>query len=173
VLGEDTAAAHDALEAVRAKIEDYFLRCRFAAFDARFMPPEKLDDASVAALGEPVLSGETPALGAIPIASPGVGRALPLGEGLNPVWVERVATFQKKALEPLLGARSELTEADWKAVVEKLAPYAAWKAEAHGENAEGLGIDRVEALLGDDSRTAIEALIAEDLTWKQEAEDVF
>lgn len=172
-LGDDTAAAHDALEAVRVKIDDYFLRCRFAAFDARFMPREKLDDASIAALGESVLAGDTPALGAIPLASPGVGRALPLNEGLNPVWVDRIATFHAKALEPLLGARSELTEEDWKSVVAKLAPYAAWKAEPHGEGVGELGIERVEALLADDTRKQIEDLIAQDLTWEQEAADVF
>jgi hypothetical protein len=35
VLGENTGAAVTALRAVRAKVEDYFARCRLAAFDAR------------------------------------------------------------------------------------------------------------------------------------------
>src|SRR5690606_8583938 len=34
-LGAGTAAASSAVEAVRAKVDDYFLRCRIAAYDAR------------------------------------------------------------------------------------------------------------------------------------------
>jgi hypothetical protein len=34
-LGEATAAASGAFEAVQAKVDDYFTRCRLAAFDAR------------------------------------------------------------------------------------------------------------------------------------------
>src|SRR5690606_17225150 len=85
----------------------------------------------------------------------------------------RIAAFQKRAIEPLLGARTELTEKDWDDLVAKLAPFAAWKAEPHGGVVEPLGIDRVEALLSNGTRAALEELIAQDLTWKQEAEDVF
>ena len=34
-LGEATAAASDAVKAVKVKVDDFFARCRLAAFDAR------------------------------------------------------------------------------------------------------------------------------------------
>src|SRR6185503_8501980 len=51
-LGDATAAAADAVRSVRARAEDYFRRCRLAAFDPRALPLlEKKEDESLLASG--------------------------------------------------------------------------------------------------------------------------
>ena len=50
VLGEATAAAAEALGAVRAKIDDYFSRCRLASFDARAAAALSASEAKLEAL---------------------------------------------------------------------------------------------------------------------------
>ncbi len=172
-LGDATAAALDAVDAVRAKIDDYFLRCHFAAFDARFQLGVEKDASAFALLADGVLSITTPALEAIPLATPGVGRPLPLVEGLNPIWSARMQAFRTAALEPIVGARDTLTEAEWNTIVSTLAPHAAWRAEELGASVAALGVERASALLTDGTRAAIEAMLAEDMVVKQEADDVF
>ena len=48
-LGDDTAAAAAALDAVREKVEDFFPRCRVAAFDARALASLNRTEAEYAA----------------------------------------------------------------------------------------------------------------------------
>jgi len=55
-LGDATAAAADAVAAVRDKIEDYFTRCRMAAYDARAAVALGGSDADLAALSPRQLS---------------------------------------------------------------------------------------------------------------------
>jgi gamma-glutamyl:cysteine ligase YbdK (ATP-grasp superfamily) len=57
---------------------------------------------------------------------------LPLKTGLNPAHAAAVATLLAAAVQPLLGDRSELTEADWAALQAKLAAYETWKAAKAG-----------------------------------------
>jgi hypothetical protein len=57
-LGADTTAAYTALEAVRAKVDDYFARARVAAFDARAVALINGEDKEyVAALAQTLSSG--------------------------------------------------------------------------------------------------------------------
>src|SRR4051812_8649572 len=62
VLGETTVTAMTALEAVRAKIEDFFVRCRFAAFDHRAAVALNRPEQEYLALASKDLSATAPEL---------------------------------------------------------------------------------------------------------------
>ncbi|CAB1370993.1 hypothetical protein [Denitratisoma oestradiolicum] len=131
-LGEATAVAHEALEAVRGKIDDYFLRCRLAAFDDCAGAALNADEATYRTLSAPpLLAADT--LAGLPLARIEAGRALPLDIGLNPAWAEPVKTLNQMLLTPLLGALDGLSEAQWTAAKEALAPYGQWLAARPGE----------------------------------------
>ena len=49
-------------------------------------------------------------------------------------------------MQPLLGERTALSEADWQALKDKLAPYAAWLAARPDAAAEGDGVRKLEQL---------------------------
>ncbi|MFN7197983.1 MAG: hypothetical protein ACK4MJ_12530, partial [Hylemonella sp.] len=82
----------------------------------------------------------------LPLARVQAGAALPLTQGLNPAWAARLQTLRQLAVLPLLGARDSLSQAEWQALKDRLAPYAAWRAARPGEAAEGAGIRGLEKL---------------------------
>lgn len=145
-LGDATAAAHDALLAVAEKVEDWFVRCRLAAFDERAGVALNAADATLAALGDATLKTDAESIAALPLARVQAGAALPLGAGLNPAWAARMQALREAAVTPLLGARDALTEADWQALQAKLAPYAAWLAAKPDAAAEAEGVRQLEKL---------------------------
>jgi hypothetical protein len=145
-LGDATEAAHAACQAVAEKIEDWFVRCRLAAFDARAGQALNAADDALTALGTGTLKADADSIAALPLARVQAGAALPLTLGLNPAWAERVAALRDLALTPLLGQREVLSEADWRALNDKLAPYASWLASKPDPAKEGEGVRQLEKL---------------------------
>ena len=131
-LGEATEAASNAVAAVREKLDDFFVRCRLAAFDARAGEALNASDDALKSLGGAALSIAHSDIAALPLARVGAGATAPLGAGIdseiNPAWAARIADFRETAVVPLLGPRTTLTESDWLAVQDQLAPFVAWQA---------------------------------------------
>ncbi|RTD98080.1 hypothetical protein EJO68_01475 [Variovorax atrisoli] len=160
-LGDRTLAATEALRAVAAKIDDFFARCRVAAYDVQAVvalnPSPQAYDA---------LSGHTLDVGAQPIAELPLApvtpsRSLPLrGTSLNPAWAEAMTVFARDAVAPLLGERDTLEEEQWQQLRRRLAPCEAWIASRPANALAGLPRERIDALLA--TRDALLALIAED-----------
>jgi hypothetical protein len=161
-LGEQTVPAFGALQAVRAKVDDYFARCRVAAFDARATAALNRDEAAYAAVAAKPLTAAAADVADFPLATVAAGRPLPLGEGVNPAWAGAMATFVAQVVTPVLGPRSVLTETEWASVTSRFAAYAAWEADKHGAKVEALGIARVREILASGARAALNAMIAED-----------
>jgi len=166
-LGDATLPAAAALQAVRAKVEDYFFRCRLAAFDPAAGAALNADAAAFAALAVADLSGGAESGGhgpvaGFPLARVEAGRPLPLDGGINPAWAASVARLRDAVIVPLLGPRAALTEAEWQAVCDRLAPCLAWQARKAGAMVESLGVERVRAIRVGTARAAIAALIAGD-----------
>lgn len=161
-LGGGTHDALDAFEAVAARVEDYFMRTALAAFDARAAGLLNPSDGEYAELAAVQLSESCKALEAMPIARIEAGAVLPLVEGLNPAWAERVRTFATRVVTPLLGERKTLDAEGWLSVKTRLAPHRAWRDRKPAGSVEKLGRERLEALDRQEVRAAIEALIAKD-----------
>jgi len=162
-LGDATAAASAALEAVRAKADDYFIRCRLAAFDGRATDVLNRSQADFAALGSKDLAASQDDLAAFPLAKVEPGRPLPLAEGVNPAWATRMAALQGAVVTPILGeGKASLAQDDWAQLTARLAPYQAWQASKAGASVGDLGLARVRELLASPMKDALAALIAQD-----------
>jgi len=170
--GAGTAAASAAIRAVKAKVDDFFGRCRLAAFDARTAPLLNRKEEEYVAIATKDLSISAQEISGFPLAHVAAGRALPLTTGINPAHAAAVAAFVAAAVKPLLGHRDELTEADWAALQAKVAPYDAWLASKAGAAVQTLGIARVREILGGNARQAVADLIARDKTLEAEAAGV-
>ena len=83
-LGEGTAAAAAVFDAVRDKVDDYFTRCRLAAFDERAATALNPADTTYADLAVQALGTGGEGVAALPLALVGPGRGLPLKAALNP-----------------------------------------------------------------------------------------
>ncbi len=126
-LGQDSEAAYGALVAVTDKIDDFFLRCRLAAFDARASEALDASDETYRMLAADALLQEA-SLARLPLARVEAGGVLPLRSGLNPAWAAGMASFCSRVVQPLLGACETLTEAEWLGIRERFSGYAAWRA---------------------------------------------
>jgi hypothetical protein len=162
VLKGDTAVAFDALQAVRAKVDDFFARCRLAAFDARALQALNREEKEYLAVAAKDLSITAEEVAGFPLARIEAGRALPLKDGVNPAWAGKLATFAEKTVKPLLGEKSVLTEAEWTTVCGKLSAYEAWNKEKAGAKVEKLGAARLKVLSAADARAPLDVLLADD-----------
>jgi hypothetical protein len=163
VLGEATAAAVAAVKAVRAKAEDFFARCRLAAFDARATPALNRTEAEFLAVAAKELKLSVEEAAAFPLARIEPARALPLFDGVNPAWAAALAVLHAQAVAPVFGAaKTSLTEAEWIALNAKLAAYETWLGGKAGGAVEKLGLARLQEILAGPGRAALAALVARD-----------
>ena len=168
-LGAETAAAATAVNAIKGKVDDYFGRCRLAAFDSRTIAlVNRREEDYAAVLNKDVSINVSEILG-FPLAQVAPGRPLPLRGVVNPACADAIAALREKAVSPLLGEKAELTEADWAALQARFVPFAAWNAAKAGASVESLGIARVREILAGQERAKIDALIAQDKALEYEA----
>jgi hypothetical protein len=131
-LGDATEAACTAVAEVKQKLDDFFVRCRLAAFDTRAGEVMNASDDALKSLGAVALTATHADIAALPLARVGAGATAPLSagidSGINPAWAARIATLREAAVVPLLGARAALSESDWQAVQDQLAVFVEWQA---------------------------------------------
>jgi hypothetical protein len=171
-LGEATGTAAAAWEAVRAKIDDYFTRCRLAEFDPRAADPLNPSAADYATLAVADLADSGSRLVAFPIARCEAGRDLPLATGVNPAWTQALARFSAAVVAPLLGRRESLSAGEWQRISAGFRGHADWLAAKAGMAVEPLGPARVRELLAGDFEQAILELIARDRALQPQADAV-
>lgn len=170
-LGDDTPAAWAALQAVRSKVDDYFMRCRLAAYDQRAQDALNREEKVWLEVAAKDLSITTDEVAALPIARVEAGRAMPLTDGVNPAWAGRVDALRQQAVLPTLGKDMDrLTEAEWRGLCNRFAPHGAWIAGKQGAAVESLGIQRVREILAGKTRAVLEQAIADDLAVAPEVE---
>jgi hypothetical protein len=163
VLGDATDAACAALKAVRAKVEDYFGRCRLAAYDSRATAALNRAESEYLAIAAKDLKISADEVAGFPLARIEAGRPLPLLEGVNPAWAAALATLHQAVVKPVFGAEKKvLTAEEWTALNARFSPYETWLGGKAGSAVEKLGLPRVRAILAGPGRAALADLIARD-----------
>ena len=162
-LGVNTEAASGAVRAIKAKVDDYFARGRLAAFDPRSVNALNRDEKDYAALSTKDLTSNHADIASLPLAQVGADHTAALDARHQPS-VGRClgGALQTNAIVPLLGARTVLTEADWNALLGKLAAFDAWNASKTGGSVEKIGLQRAREILATKAKETLTALIAKD-----------
>lgn len=162
-VGDVATTAYDTIKTVRAKIDDYFARCRLAAFDSRALAALNRQETEYLDLAAKDLKITSEEVAGFPLARIEVGKPLPLLEGTNPAWSSALAVLQKAVVAPLFGAtKTSLTADEWITLTGKLAPYETWLAAKPATPVEKLGLPRIQALHAAADKAKLDALIAED-----------
>ena len=160
-------AAAKALNAVAAKVEDFFARTRLAAFDANALVPLSPTAEGYAALSQQVLSQQDAAIAALPLAKVVADGDLPLRHGVNPAWAAAMDTLRTAAVLPLLGEQDSLTAAQWQHLKAQLADCQAWLAAYPQTPLGDMGWDEAQALLASGIQQQLQAFIQHDEDEKQ------
>ncbi len=163
-LGEQSSSALAAINAIRTQVEDFFEQVEVAAFDARAVGFLNFNDADLQSLQNRSREEVTAMMAKVPLARVAPDAPLPLRGEVNPVFAGALATLNRDAVAPVFGKELEsITQAQWRELLAKIAPYEAWLAAKTGEAVESLGIARIGELLNQpEHREALEALIAVD-----------
>ncbi|MCK9392276.1 MAG: hypothetical protein M0Q01_12010 [Syntrophales bacterium] len=163
-LGVATESAAAAFNEIQPKVEDYFARCRLAAFDVRALSALNRQETEYIAIAEKSLSSSVDEVSGFPLAMIAVGnRPLPLKEGINPAWIVPMENFTSTVIQPLLGNRDSLTEAEWEQIRSTFAPFHAWQSRKEGASIEQIGIDRAREIVAANAKDAIDELLAKDM----------
>ncbi len=166
---EGTEAAVAAVKAIRAKIDDYFGRCRLAAYDPRTVTAlnRREDEYLVIAADDMTITADEVA--GFPLAQVGAGRPLPLSGPVNPAHAAALDALRKQAVQPLLGDRPLLSEADWIALGAKLAAHEAWLAEKPPLKIDTLTTARIAEIRKTGLWRALTDLVSKDKAVEAEA----
>jgi len=154
--GERTAAAFDAYNALKDKMNDYFTRCRLVAFDTEVA---KAVNVAVTDIND---------IDNCPIAAPKAARTLDLA-AINPAWQKR---FDDLASLIGFSGKAEMTEADWRSVETTFNDYAAWLGAKKGAEVEPLGEIRINAILIAGEKESLLALVEKDKALAAESSSI-
>ncbi len=162
-LGAATGDAFAALVAVRDKIDDFYMRCSLAAFDPRAGGLLNGSEDALRSIGSQLLAaGGHKDVAALPLAYVQNDAKLALATGINPAWAAAMGSFVAHVVTPVLGAKAELSEADWAAVKAKFAAHEAWLDAKPTTPLDAMDPAALEALLASDARARLTAQVDQD-----------
>lgn len=170
--GDGTAAAAAAVRAIKGKVDDYFGRCRLAAYDPRTVALLNRKEEEYLAIAAKDMSITAAEIAGFPLAAIAAGKPLPLKGAVNPAHAAAVAALDASAIKPLLGDKAELTEADWASLQAKLGAFEGWSAAKAGAVVEKLGLKRVRDILGSPAKDTVNALLAKDKALEPESSSI-
>lgn len=169
--GDATPAACAAVDALKSKIDDYFMRCKLIAFSAEAAQALDVSVERISGISAGDLSQSGEEIASYPLARVSASAELPLG-AINPAWQAAVANLKATVLDVDFPGKETLSEADWKAVEAKLAPFIAWTGAKKGTTVEPLGLDYIKEAVTDKAKTALLDLIAQDKALEGEFADI-
>ena len=167
--GADTDRVIDLYNALDAKIKDFFMRTKLAAFSPDSTASLDVQTASIQAISADNLTSKGDEIASYPIARVTGKAEIDLSAPVNPAWAARFAEFKSLAIDP---AAKVLTEEDWAAVGSRLSAYASWKAAKAGAAVESLGIDKVNGLLAQNRKDSLLAIVAHDASLAEEVGNI-
>ncbi len=170
-FGEKTEDAYNSFLELKSKIDDYFLRCQLSEFDEASTETLNSIIARIETITTKDLTDCIDDISGFPLAKIESAKPLSLVSGINPAWKAKVDTFRG-----LISATDkevlQLDEKVWKELCEKFVAFETWKGEKTGIEVEPLGFDRLQAILDENRKADLLALVEEDKRLEEEANNL-
>ena len=167
-FGDKTDAAIAAYNALDAKVKDFFMRSKLAAFSPESVSSLDVQTSGIQAISAENLTGKMDEIAAYPIARVTGKAEIDLSEPVNPAWAVQFELVKSVAFAD----KKVITEADWAAVGTSFAAYTAWKGAKAGASVEGLGLEAVKKFLAEDKKAALLEIVAQDAALAEEAANI-
>lgn len=171
-FGERTEEAFVLFSVLKSKIDDYFLRCQMAEFDANSVDMLNSLSARVERINEKDLSTCIEEISSFPIAKVEADKPLSLDGGINPAWADRLQKLRVLVADSLGHQKSELSENEWLALCDKFRAFDSWRVEKSGSAVEDIGIDLVRQLLAGNYKESMLLLIEKDKALESEVNNI-
>ena len=171
-LGTDTDEAWTALQEVKDKIDDYFMRTELASYAPQALSALNVDETTLLTATYGLQGSDAEALSRLPLSKITADAPLNLTAGLNPVWREKIQRFAR-LLSPLLPQTNSMSRQDWENIQRTLTSYAETMAQkpvpvtvevsiAAESSIEALGEKRITEILHGDVTQRFFSLLAKD-----------
>ncbi len=170
--GDNTAAALDAYNALKEKVDDFFVRCKLIAFNGDSAAALDVSVARMEAISDKNLSACADEIATYPLARVNNKMELPLNGGINPAWQAAFANLKALVFDVDFAKQDSITEKDWNAIGAKFAAFEAWKGAKKGEVVESLGVDAIKDIVKKNEKDALLALIEQDKALEAQANEI-
>jgi len=171
-FGDNTAAATAAIDTIKTKLDDYFMRCKLAAFDAGSTVKLDVSTDKIAEISNKNLSECGDEIATYPLSHVNAEMKLMLNNGINPAWKAAFNNLKTLVFNVEYPEAEFITEEQWEAVQAKVVAYRDYMAAKKGTNVEGLGYDAAKALLTNNRKADLLAVVAQDLTFESTANSI-
>ena len=167
--GDKTDALIAAYNALDAKVKDFFMRSKLAAFSPNSMASLDIQTSRIDAISAENLSTKNDEIAAYPLTHITGKSEIDVNAAINPAWDKNFNIIKSVAID---SSKTVITEEDWNAIGEKFAAYQAWKNAKAGAVVEGLGLDAVKNFIAQDKKAALLDLVAQDAALKEESDNI-
>jgi len=123
--GDHTAAVIAAVDALKAKVADFFMRCQLIAFNENCAAAVDTSLAKITAITDKDMSACVAEIAQCPLAQPNKDLLLPLTKVINPALAASFEVIRANALAVDYPEAEAITQEQWQAVVAKLSAYTA------------------------------------------------
>ena len=123
--GDNTAAVIAAVDALKAKVADFFMRCQLIAFNENCAAAVDTSLAKITAITDKDMSACVAEIAQCPLAQPNKDLLLPLTKVINPALAASFEVIRANALAVEYPEAEAITQEQWLAVVAKLSAYTA------------------------------------------------
>jgi len=172
-FGDSTAEAFAAYNAIKAKIEDYFLRCRLAEFDPESASILNSLTARFEGISAKDLTTCIDEIAGFPLTKIEAKKPLPLTKGINPAWEKALASFRQLVIKPEFSEKVSLSEAEMEAISKRFEGYSNWQSEKIGTAVEKLGLTSIRELLAGNTKEFLCSLVDQDMALENETNNIF
>ena len=167
--GDKTDALIAAYNALDAKVKDFFMRSKLAAFSPNSMASLDIQTSRIDAISAENLSTKNDEIAAYPLTHITGKSEIDVNAAINPAWDKNFNIIKSVAID---SSKTVITEEDWNAIGAKFAAYQAWKNAKAGTTVEGLGLDAVKNFIAQDNKAALLDLVAQDAALKEESDNI-
>ncbi len=167
-FGDDTDKAITLYNALDAKIKDFFLRSKLAAFDANAAAALDVQVSRIEAISAENLTEKLEEIASYPIARINADSVIDLSVTINPVWADKFLQLKSIAF----AKKKTLSEADWVTLGKSFEPYIAWKSAKVGTVVESLGIETIQQLCEENKKDELLKIVEHDKALAEEANEI-
>lgn len=168
-FADKTDAVIAAYNDLDAKVRDFFMRSKLAAFTPDSVASLDVQTAQIAAISSDNLTGKVSEIASYPLARITGKAEIDLTEPINPAWAAQFAVIKEVAVAD--GLKS-ITESDWAAIGAKFAAYSAWKGAKAGAVVESLGLETIKNILKQNKKDELLEIVAKDAQLKEESDNI-
>lgn len=167
-FGSETDKAIDLYNALDAKIKDFFLRSKLAAFDADAAAALDVQVSRIEAISAENLTEKLEEIASYPIARINADSVIDLSATINPAWAEKFVQLKSIAF----AKKKTLSETDWLALGKSFEAYTTWKAAKVGAMVEPLGLELIQQLLQENQKEELLKIVEHDKSLAEEANEI-